>query len=273
MPIPPPKAAFQFTNALLPPQGNYNDQSQVTAIQAGLKNIGLTCDQNNQQNILAILDHVAGSGVKSNAVSSFRFTGKPKAGTQLPGNAPAAVTDQTDDTDWEEVGPNDAQYGWYSKLDVIIQNADWVIAQNLYPITQGSESNEIKSSTFDSLKEAFENLGSFLSEIDDSDSIDPKQIAGTLGTIISNAMSSSSQDYSDSNTFVSLLVTGEQSNGLANGVGVIKWSYSLTIKDYKDKKKTMHDSSYSMTKNTAIFTDVDVLNNVYNQVIAHLNAN
>lgn len=136
---------------------------------------------------------------------------------------------------------------------------------------KSSESYSKEGTTVDAIKEQFTKIAINISSTLIED-LDKDQLEATFNKIIST-LDPGSKDYDSGLKNRGIFLVSGYAQEQCDAIGILNVEYRLVVTNYKDKKSSSTNYQLDVTVRTMMYTDVDMLDNHYNFVLAHFKSN
>ena len=231
---------------MLPPK---NLQVNYAGIQQSLNNIGLSCSENNIDNIKKMTNEIHDSA--------------PTQGLNMRLSTPS--TEAVPDQDWTIVDTAK----WADKMRILLVNHQLIEDKGWFLVTKKNGSRDYNQSTSVAIKDLFKAVAEVVGDLV-AGHVNVDQLTKHISTEVEGLGTQTSSTYElhskNTYTFFASELPGEDVNTASCIAGAI-YQYNLKIEDYKNKKSSTHKAHYDVSQWSMMFSDANVFNLVYSEVV------
>lgn len=222
----------------------------VEAVSKGLKNIGLSCSDNNPENINRIYKEcevsVSKKGLKQ------LMTRSSSSSNASDGRGFEYTTDPTNEN--------------LSMMQVILANLELLEQNHVYYVASHTKTDEFKSSTIGTISTVFKNAASMIGDLSNGHA-DSTQVADNIAASVEALTETKEQNYHQVDEDTIFLTAQPDEEGNSTNVAGIYYKYDFEIKDYANKKEKYHQSKYSITQKNIVFSSPEIFRKVFEWVV------
>ncbi len=257
MPFQPTNKKFKMDAVKAPSRTSMN-QSDYEATSKGLAKAGLGCKVNTPLQV-------------EHSVATVK-NGFSKAGTRNWLSTPRLKKNQhllqgSSNDDYTYDIADAGEFDFFDKMAYLLQNLATIKSKNYYYVDEQTTHGSFKSTAMAAIEETFTKAGQIIGQVSNGH-VDPDQLMCFVGDILSQLTETSSSDFESTRSGSLFLVTEPNVNdGTVESISGISYYYKFTVKDFKEKKVETHDATYVIEQKNISFTDPDMLEKIYQQVL------
>lgn len=257
---------FEITGSLVPPK---NTEINYDGISQKFSALGLVCSNNTPANVRANTNAVVRSLPNIGKSLNNTYTGLPdrSPATVLAAmSMPSKFAEKKKDYQWQADSLNSLN----SQIQLMLTKYQLIKDKNLYYVSEHTVDNSFESSTVRSIVEVFKAAGNIIGHVQ-GNHVDPEQLGAQIGDILNNLSETQGIDFDEQNQGIMFLTApaqeGSDGKKTTPAIAGVSWQYHFTLHDYKDKKGEKHKSTYKIKQHSLVFTNLDILYKVYNEVL------
>lgn len=226
-------------------------ENKIGRMCKGLENVGLDCPLNTPEKMVGYTKQV----LQEQAYGKFYLASPPDA----PNRYEADFTIVTD--------PGRS----FNKLKTMAAPAHIAALMDECPVAKHHCKNSMEKNTVGGIKDVLVAAGKTIGMISAGQSfVNPGEIGTVVGGMLSD-LTTTTEDHLEEEFGDTLCIieVAEDEPSVVKKFGIVSYTYSYSIKHFKDKKKEFHEAKYEMNQFAVTFSNSEAIHEIYEKVMGH----
>ena len=216
-----------------PPITMHLTDENIAAIQEGLRNVGLTCSDNDPANIRRIAKEM---------IEAQRLHAAEIAET-MPGYRLFMEAAPNRDVDYTFLAESEGLY--HDKVMFLLANTEVIESRGIIALHRSHKDLTFESSTIGAIATVFTDAACSIGNLGEG-YVEPAQVMKNIGDSISKLSETEKKDYHETDEGVLFGINITSDDNTYNWVAGGKYKYVMDIEDYSDKKTKTHKAFYEI---------------------------